>query len=215
MNKRKCPSCGSEKILEKKEIISITEPFVADKANIEIIKNKCLACESEGDFFDKNENIIEETIRNLKQKSVENILQYFIDNKVSMSSIERALEIPQRTLAKWKNKGSKTSSAGIALLRFIRLFPWLLEVAENKYDSQKAEDIQINSVIQKIIGKKSFPDSQEIQELYFDFEAKEQTGIIDAGWYDIYGNTEEVSKLSGFGEETKKEKSEKNLIAAC
>jgi len=214
MNKKRCPVCGSEEVLEKKETITITEPF-AGKDNIEIIKNKCLACESEGDFFDQNENIIEDTIKNLKQKCVENILQYFIDSKVSMSSIERALEIPQRTLAKWKNKGSKTSSAGIALLRFIRLFPWLLEVAENKYDYQKAEDIQINIVIQKILGKKSFPDSQERQEPYFDFEAVEQKGIIGAGGCGIYGHTEEGSESFGFGTETKEENGEKKLLVAC
>lgn len=199
MNKKRCPVCGSEEVLEKKETITITEPF-AGKDNIEIIENKCLVCESEGDFFDQNENIIEETIKNLKQKCVEDILKYFIDNKVSMSSIERALEIPQRTLAKWKNKRSKTSSAGIALLRFIRLFPWLLEVAENKYDYQKAENIQINNAmqkIQKILDRKSFPDSQDGQGQYFDFELVAQKRITGAGGYSIYVDTEEEPESFG------------------
>ena len=173
-------------------------------------------CESKGDFFDQNENIIEETIKNLKQKCVEDILKYFIDNKVSMSSIERALGIPQRTLAKWKNKRSKTSSAGIALLRFIRLFPWLLEVAENKYDYQKAENIQINNAIQEIqeiLDKKSFPDSQEEQGQYFDFELVEQKMIIGAGDYNIYEHIEEESE--SFGIWTKEENSGKKLLVAC
>jgi len=213
MNKKRCPVCGSEEVLEKKETITITEPF-AGEDNIEIIENKCSACESRGDFFDQNENIIEETIKKLKQKSVENILKYFIDNKISMSSIERALEMPQRTLAKWKNKGSKTSSAGIALLRFIRLFPWLLEVAENKYDYQKAENIQINSVMQKILDKNSFPSSQEWQGQYFDFEVVGQKGIIGAArGYGIYENTEE--DLESFGIEiTEEENSEKRSLIA-
>ncbi len=214
MNKKRCPVCGSEEVLEKKETITITEPF-AGEDNIEIIENKCSTCESKGDFFDQNENIIEETIKNLKQKSVENILKYFIDNKISMSSIERALEMPQRTLAKWKNKGSKTSSAGIALLRFIRLFPWLLEVAENKYDYQKAENIQINSVIQKILDKNSFPSSQEWQGQYFDFEVVGQKGIIGAaGGCGIYEHAEE--DLESFGIEiTEEENSEKRSLIAC
>lgn len=213
MNKKRCPVCGSEEILEKKEAITIVEPF-AGKDNIEIIKNKCLACESEGDFFDQNENMIEETISNLKQKSVEGILKYFIKNKISMSSIERALEMPQRTLAKWKNKGSKTSSAGIALLRFIRLFPWLLEVAENKYDYQKAENIQIDSVIQKILDKNSFPSSQEWQGQYFDFEVAGQKGIIGAaGGCGVYEHTEEGFESFGI-ENTEEENSEKRSLVA-
>lgn len=215
MNKKRCPVCGSEEVLEKKETITITEPF-AGEDNIEIIENKCTVCESKGDFFDQNENIIEETIKNLKQKCVEDILKHFIDNKVSMSSIERALEIPQRTLAKWKNKRSKTSSAGIALLRFIRLFPWLLEVAENKYDYQKAENIQINNAIQeirKILDKKSFPDSQEGQGQYFDFELVVQKRITGAGEYGIYVDTEEEPE--SFGIERKEENSEKKLLVAC
>jgi len=213
MNKKKCPVCGSEEILEKKETIAITEPF-AGKANIEIIKNKCLVCESEGDFFDQNENIIEEIIKNLKQKSVESILKYFINNKISMSSIERALEMPQRTLAKWKNKGSKTSSAGIALLRFIRLFPWLLEVAENKYDYQKAENIQINSVIQKILNKNSFPSSQEGQGQYFDFERAGQERVIDvAACAGIYEHTEERSESFGIKITEEKNGGKRSLIA--
>mgnify|MGYP001034948028 CR=1 FL=1 len=214
MNKKRCPVCGSEEILEKKETIAITEPF-AGEDDVEIIENMCSVCESRGDFFDQNENIIEETIKKLKQKSVENILKYFIDNKISMSSIERALEMPQRTLAKWKNKGSKTSSAGIALLRFIRLFPWLLEVAENKYDYQKAENIQINSVIQKILDKNSFPSSQEWQGQYFDFEVVGQKGIISAaGGCGIYEHTEE--DLESFGIEiTEEENSEKRSLIAC
>ena len=214
MNKKRCPACGSVEILEKKETITITEPF-AGEDNIEIIENVCSTCESRGDFFDQNENIIEETIKELKQKSIENILKYFIDNKISMSSIERALEMPQRTLAKWKNKGSKTSSAGIALLRFIRLFPWLLEVAENKYDYQKAETIQINSVIQKILDKNSFPSSQEWQGQYFDFEGVGQKGIIGvAGGCGVYEHAEEGFESFGI-ETTEEENSEKRSLVAC
>jgi len=163
MNKRICPACGSENISENKKTITIKEPFAGEE-NIEIIENTCHDCESTGDFYYQNEYIIEEKIKELKQKSIENILKYFIKNKLSMSSIERALEIPFRTLAKWKNKRSKTSAAGIALLRFIRLFPWLLDVAENKYDSKKAENIMLNNAIEKlskITGTKKATDVEE------------------------------------------------------
>ena len=155
MNKKSCPVCGSEEIIEKKKTISITEPFFG-QANIEVFENICCSCKSIGDFFNQNESLLEETIKELKQKSVKKILEYFIDKKISMSSIERALEMPQRSLTKWKNNSSKASSAGIALLRFIRLFPWLLEVAENKYDFQVAQKIQINNSINKLHFQNSF-----------------------------------------------------------
>ena len=162
-NKKICPACGSENIYETKKTINIKEPFAGEE-KIEITKNICHTCKSQGDFFDQNEDKIENTIKDLKQKSVENILKYFIKNKRSLTSIERSLEIPFRTLAKWKNKITKTSAAGIALLRFIRLFPWLLDVAENKYDPQKAENIMVNNSIvklSKITGNKKATDVEE------------------------------------------------------
>lgn len=149
MNKKICPACGSKNISENKKTITIKEPFAGEES-IEIIENVCKTCKSKGDFFDQNNEMIEAKIKGLKQKSVENILKYFIKNKRSLTSIERALEIPFRTLAKWKNKITKTSAAGIALLRFIRLFPWLIDVAENKYDTKKAENIMLNNAIEKL-----------------------------------------------------------------
>jgi hypothetical protein len=162
-NTKICPACGSEDIYETKKRIKIKEPF-ADAEIIEIIENVCHTCKAKGDFFYQNEDIIEDTIKRLKQRSVENILEHFIKNKRSLTSIERALEIPFRTLAKWKNKRSKTSAAGIALLRFIRLFPWLIDVAENKYDPKKAENIMVENsmrLLQKTINTKTYLNTQE------------------------------------------------------
>jgi len=155
MNKQRCPACGSIDIIDEKKSILIKEPF-GGQNNIEIHENICSLCGSRGDFFNQNETLIDETIKKLKQKSIENILNYFIDSKMSMSSIERALEIPQRTLTKWKNRINVPSSAGIALMRFIKLFPWLLEVAENKYDYNESQKIHINAAIQKLLPEIDF-----------------------------------------------------------
>jgi len=155
MNKGRCPACGSTDIIDEKKNILIREPF-GGQNNIEIHENLCSTCGTRGDFFNQNEILIDEAIKKLKQKSIENILNYFIDNKISMSSIERALEIPQRTLTKWKNKTNVPSSAGISLMRFIKLFPWLLEVAENKYDYSKAQKLHINAAIQKLLPEIDF-----------------------------------------------------------
>lgn len=148
-NKKICPICGSDDISKNIKIITLKEPF-AEEANIGIIENICHNCGSKGDMFDQNKEKIENTVKDLKQKSVENILNYFIKNKISLTSIEKDLEIPLNTLSKWKNRITETSADGIVLLRFIRLFPWLLEVAENNYDPQKADDIMFKHSLQKL-----------------------------------------------------------------
>jgi DNA-binding transcriptional regulator YiaG len=162
MNKQRCPACGSIDIIDEKKSILIKEPF-GGQNNIEIHENICSLCGSRGDFFNQNETLIDETIKKLKQKSIENILNNFIDSKISMSSIERALEIPQRTLTKWKNRTNLPSSTGVALMRFIKLFPWLLEVAENKYDYNEAQKIHINAAIQKLLPEINFRKNDFIE----------------------------------------------------
>lgn len=210
MNNKRCPECGSSVVIEKKKNISVTEPF-AGRDNIEILENVCSLCGSRGDFFDQNESLIDKTVKNLKQKSVENILDYFIDNKMSMSSIERALEIPQRTFTKWKNKTIRTSSAGIALLRFIRLFPWLLEVAENKYDYKKAENIQINDAIKKFLNKASYSNLQEGHRQ--NFESTVHKFAFNAGGT-FLNNLNIENEYESFGV-PRKENDEEKSFAEC
>jgi len=165
MNERKCPACGSSDIRD--EIIGtvIKEPFGGEKT-VETHEIVCSLCGSRGDFFNENETVVVETIKKLKQKSTINILKDFSDRKISMSAIERALGIPQRTLTKWKNGNAMPSSTGVALMRFIRLFPWLLEVAERKYDYNEAQRVHINVALQRLLSV-----------VYFDQEDFPDTGI--------------------------------------
>lgn len=218
MNTQKiCPLCGSKEIEEIKNIIKIKEPFAGER-KIEITENICHTCKLQGDFFDRNENIIEKTIKNLKQKSVENILKYFIKNKRSLTSIERALEIPFRTLAKWKNKITKTSAAGIALLRFIRLFPWLLDVAENKYDPQKAENIMLNNAMNKlkdILSQEDFPENLKEETLNIGgvIITEPSIAVDKADSIYVYGTFEEETD-SDEGTKIKREKYFSDIITA-
>lgn len=165
MNERKCPACGSSDIRDEIIDTVIKEPFGGEKT-VETHEIVCSLCGSRGDFFDENETVVVETIKKLKQKSTINILKDFSDRKISMSAIERALEIPQRTLTKWKNGNAMPSSTGIALMRFIRLFPWLLEVAERKYDYNEAQKVHINAALQRLLSV-----------VYFDQEDFADTGI--------------------------------------
>ena len=155
MIERECPACGSTDIKDEKVITILKEPFggqdVVDKHEI-----VCSMCGSRGDFFNENDDVINEAVKKLKQKSIENIIDDFANKKISMSAIERALEIPQRTLTKWKNGNAAPSSTGLSLMRFIRLFPWLLDVAENKYDYSEAQKIHIKAAVQKLLSVVAF-----------------------------------------------------------
>lgn len=146
-----CPVCGSNTLKKRISMDTITEPFGGRK-DVETVNYKCETCDSTGDFFNENDNIILDSMKELKHLSVKNILNDFVENEISMSSIERALELPQRTLTKWKNNNSAPSASGIALMKFIRIFPWLLEVAENKYDYNDAQKIHIKAAIQRLLS---------------------------------------------------------------
>jgi DNA-binding transcriptional regulator YiaG len=150
MSEMTCPACGSSDL---KEIViekTINEPFGGSR-QVSLKNYQCEICDSSGDFFSEHDQAIQSALLSLKQDAVTNILNDFLEHKVSLSSMERALELPQRTLTKWKNGSSRPSSAGVALIKFLGLFPWLLEVAEHKYDYKDSQKIHMGAAFQKII----------------------------------------------------------------
>jgi DNA-binding transcriptional regulator YiaG len=218
MNERKCPACGASDIRDEIIDTVIKEPFGGEKT-VETHEIVCSLCGSRGDFFNENETVVVETIKKLKQKSIVNILKDFSDHKISMSAIERALEIPQRTLTKWKNGNAMPSSTGIALMRFIRLFPWLLEVAERKYDYNEAQRVHINAALQRLLpffyfDRENFADSGMVTYAYahINFEqmavitgvSQTQDPFIDFEWVE----TATMHKISISGKPVMKKKKE-------
>ena len=162
MNEKICPVCGSTELIYKKEIQIINEPYGGQK-QVEINNYYCSACNSSGDFFNENEDLLLSNIELLKERSVKNILEDFNSNKISMSAIERALSLPQRTLTKWKNGVTKPSAAGLALIKYLRTFPWLLDVAENNFDYNLSQKIFLNSAMQKFLGSINFNSDDFIE----------------------------------------------------
>ena len=145
------PVCGEKSATktEKREIID--EPLGGQKT-ILLNEYSCGACGASGDFYDENEALIKNSLSELKRTAVNNILETFVKNKISLSAIERALELPQRTLSKWKNGVTNPSASGTALMKFLWLYPWLLEVAENRYDYAKAQRIHISSALGEVMA---------------------------------------------------------------
>lgn len=192
MNDQICPVCGGSDIIKKQKEETIKEPFGGQKA---VLLNECMCqtCGSTGDFFNENEVSIQSSLSELKRASVVNILNEFVQNKYSLSSMERALELPQRTLSKWKNGVTSPSSTGIALFKILHTFPWLLEVAENKYDHISAQKIHINVALSEVLqilnfneGISSVPGTGSTGGrgmLFFEFGNTNNATVSDA---DIY-----------------------------
>jgi len=127
-----CPACGSGHIIKSEEKKLISLPY-SDEEYITIVNYKCNTCLTEGDFFGENDEKINVVIIRQRKRAVINILNYFVEAGVSLSTMERILDLPQRTLTVWM-EGDLIPAAGVTLLRMIRTVPELLEVAENKYE---------------------------------------------------------------------------------
>lgn len=155
MSMRNCPACGSNTVIDKKEYILLKEPYGGEK-NILLKENYCETCGSSGDFYNENEIDITNGIEELKIASMRNIIDDFSTNNISMSAIERAINLPQRTLTKWKNGVSTPSASSTALMKLLRTFPWLLDVAENRYDYNISQKIFLNAAMEKLINSMNF-----------------------------------------------------------
>jgi hypothetical protein len=130
-NNISCPACGSENVqtLHSEQQISVV---YGSPACFNEIINECLNCGETGDFSGKNDQQVENALDVARKQSVINMLEYLSSKNIKMSYMERALELPARTIARWK--AGEVSAASLALLRIIRTFPWLLEVADEKFD---------------------------------------------------------------------------------
>jgi len=149
MSKRVCPVCGIGVLEKTPSTITLSDPSEIEKT-IEIFEYKCPSCDAEGDLFGDNEHTIQKKYVEIRADAVASVLEKFSDNGVSYSAAERVLGLPQRTLSKWKNKSVVPSAGATALMRYIHLFPWLLEVADNKFEKRGAMRIHIAAAMRDL-----------------------------------------------------------------
>ncbi|MGJ0516008.1 MAG: hypothetical protein ACR65O_09725 [Methylomicrobium sp.] len=130
-----CPACGSDSIetTKSKHMIPV---IYGNFASYDEILEKCLVCGESGDFSGVNDEQVDKALESAKKQSVINMLNFLSDKDIKMSYMERALELPARTVARWK--GGDLSATTLALLRIIRTYPWILEVADAHYDESVA-----------------------------------------------------------------------------
>ncbi len=67
-----------------------------------------------------------------------------------MAYVERALDLPARTVARWKS--GEHSASALALLRVVATYPWMLEVAEHRFDLSVA-DAKVVMAAGKVFAK--------------------------------------------------------------
>ncbi len=163
-----CPACGDNDLGKKILIKQINEPYGGIK-HVETISYTCNLCGFSGDILKENEKSLQLAIDELKAQAVKNILGMFQKNHYNFSAIERALEIPQRSLSKWKSS-SKPSAAVVALLKYLHLFPWLIEVAEQKYDFKKAQQIHMTDALSQFVSQMTFNEETRWAETTTTFE---------------------------------------------
>ena len=146
-----CECCGSSNVVIQESSRMYPIPFAND---IEY-KNKVIHCNDCGENVEIGSNqTVDEFLSeknpiylNEIQKSIRTILDNMDKKGYSQTRIERAFDIPKRTISKWYNHVNTPSAGAISLLRLIMDFPWLINVAENNYDEKSAHTVALGNEI--------------------------------------------------------------------
>lgn len=141
-----CPVCGSDKCHVASEHQSYHIPF----GPLTIIEDQYSFCENCGEKVSiSDQGHSQAIIDSSKWESVKTMIEYLCRNGHSCAGIERVLELPQRTLSQWHSK-HEPAAAGLALLRLVRTYPWLLDVAAEGYSSFAAKKFLFNAAMSQI-----------------------------------------------------------------
>lgn len=148
-NKLQCPACGSDNVSSSTRDIELDVPF-ASAVRVSETVDVCGTCGSEGDFLGQNEPKIEDAIRQATRASVKGMIDSLAEQGTSMAYFERALGLPQRTMARWKM--GECSSPAVALLRVVSTYPWILPVAESGFDYASAQMQLLDAAFEVLQG---------------------------------------------------------------
>ena len=136
-NKITCPSCNSKKVFMKLENETLPIPF-SGPVSYEAEIYYCNECGASGDFRGVNGKITRAAVNKAGKESARPIINQLVESDgLNMAYMERSLDLPPRTMMRWK-RGAITEAA-LALLRLLRTFPWLIEIAQNQYDKTYAQ----------------------------------------------------------------------------
>lgn len=162
MQKQKCSYCGSEDVDIREDQVGVSEPF----ADVNTATVKMVVCNTCGfvEDHEDNDRVLQDALAVCKQSSMVHILTYLNAQGYTNASMERSLGLPARTLARWKNEDIVPSAAALALMRFIRTFPWLLRVAEKEFDEEQAHEVFLSEK-KKGICKRNHQDMSDCKNI--------------------------------------------------
>ena len=129
--KKTCPTCGSGNLESSSLEESVQVPYGPSIA-YDSVEDHCMNCGDRGDFAAENDERIEKAVQESAASSVELILKKLSEEGISSAYFERALRLPVRTVSRWKT--GKVSASALALVRLVRTYSWLLEVADSNFD---------------------------------------------------------------------------------
>lgn len=133
-----CPACGSQEI--SREIHeSFDQLTLGAQFSFKEVSYRCSTCDETGDFLAENDEYYLVARKKAEVDFVKKVLFYIgAGFGRSFPQAERSLELPFGILRKW-NSGDFSSSE-VALLRIIMTYPWILEVAENKFEKKFSKE---------------------------------------------------------------------------
>lgn len=123
-----CIACGSLRTTPTEEFETLTVPY-GPSCQVALRTDKCLDCESWGDFSGVNEDKIRLAFEELTQASVVQILEFFEQNGLVLTHIERVLQLPFGSLTRLK-QGAPLTPETVALLRILRTYPWIVPASD-------------------------------------------------------------------------------------
>jgi len=117
----------------------------------EIIKETFISCPDCGaEIDDTSDDTINIAFAKSKEKSIINIIDYLENSGYTKARIERVFGLQRGSIS---SSGDDPVSA---LLCLIRAFPWLVEIAENNYDSRYIAGTifrEFSEILKKIKGE--------------------------------------------------------------
>ena len=143
---KKCPVCGSTKITIKRQTESLKNIFSNKDTKYDTEYFYCEECKEESaphEIEERNDLAMQIARKELTALSIVSIIGELEDKDYNLSQLERALELPQRTFTRWKHKQDISASA-FTLLKVIKTFPWIIKVAENKFEPNYANATMIS-----------------------------------------------------------------------
>lgn len=181
-----CVVCGLSNVNVSDVTRSYAAPFGPDVE----YTNKIAACPDCGTNVDLSDpDVFSNAVVESESKSIGMILDYIVSRGFTHAAIERALELPDRAVSNWKCKEA-VSSSSMALLRILRAFPWVIDVADKNFDPEIVASVNnrlgIYSGLYKNMGVKNehwdsswlHSNSMQIPEEYYPKSSPESLSII-------------------------------------